>query len=192
MKIIIGLLISFVSFSLSATSSMQQKYPHGLLTDDYGILSDADLLVETRGFEIPPYDIKNSMLPFRRWQCFETSKVEFRYSTWRDNDPSGPSNIIVTLCDFHFQVTDMSGIKQIYYGRRTRQVEGCKMYFNEWKKVRKDAKHVCFIGEAGSYENGEKWWVWGKTKTKNKCMNYFEGECDSDKRLKKRKNEETR
>ena len=72
-----SLLIPFISLSLWAISPLQQKYPYGLLTDDYGILSEADLLVETRGLEITPYDIKNDMLAFRRWQCFETKKVEF-------------------------------------------------------------------------------------------------------------------
>jgi hypothetical protein len=43
---------------------------------------------------------------------------------------------------------------------------------------------TCILGEAGSYENKEKGWTWGKTKTKNGCMSYFVGECDSEKRLK--------
>ena len=87
------------------------------------------------------------MLPVRRWQCFETKKVVFRYSTWRDIDPSGPSDIIVTLCDFHFEMQDSSSIKHFYYGRGVRQIEGCKMVFNKWRDIRKNAEFACFSGE---------------------------------------------
>jgi hypothetical protein len=169
----------FIPFLISqisahAEDSLQKKYPDIMLTNDYAIVSEVDIL----------YDIKKHGRGASLWQCFETSKVEFRYNTWKESDPLGPSNIIVTLCDFHFQAKDLSGIKQIYYGRRARQVEGCRMYFDEWKQLRKSEKYACFIGEAGSYDNGEKWWVWGKTKTKNGCMSYFVGECDSEKKLK--------
>ncbi len=40
------------------------------------------------------------------------------------------------------------------------------------------------LGGPGCYENKEKGWIWAKTKTKNGCMSYFVGECDSEKKLK--------
>ena len=152
-----------------------------VLTDDYGILTDADLLYETqRG--VTPYKLEDGLSAYQRWQCFETKKVLFKYSAWRDDYSDFARG--ATLCDYSFNVTDAAGVYHLYVARRAKELIDCRELFREWKKIRKNSKYTCILGEAGSYENKEKGWIWGKTKTKNGCMSYFVGECDSEKKLK--------
>lgn len=181
MKNIFIVLFFLTPFFLYAQSLLQKKYPHGLLTDDYGILIEADLLYET-GRAVTPYKIEDNSSPYQRWQCFETKKVLFKYSTWRDDYTDFGRG--ATLCDYSFNVTDAAGIHHIYVARRAKELIDCRELFREWKNVRKNSKYTCLLGEPASYENKEKGWIWGKTKTKNKCMSYFVGECDSEKKLK--------
>ena len=181
MKTTFIVLFFLTPFFLYAQSWLQKKYPHGLLTDDYGILTEADLLCETER-AVTPYIIEDNSSPYQRWQCFETKKVLFKYSTWRDDYTDFGRG--ATLCDYSFNVTDAAGIHHIYVARRAKELIDCRELFREWKNVRKNSKYTCLLGEPASYENKEKGWIWGKTKTKNGCMSYFMGECDSEKKLK--------
>lgn len=170
------------SFLAQAESLLQKKYPQGLLTDDYGVLNEADLFYETKRAMGTSYKLEDDLSVHQRWQCFETKKVQFRYSMWRDDySDYGPG---ATLCDYSFRVNDEIGVQHIYVARRAKARTDCRELFKEWKKIRKNSKYTCLIGEPASYENKEKAWIWGKTKTKNGCMSYFMGECDSEKRLK--------
>ncbi|OFZ25945.1 MAG: hypothetical protein A2381_09815 [Bdellovibrionales bacterium RIFOXYB1_FULL_37_110] len=180
-------LFVFNSFLAQAKSPLQEKYPHGLLTDDYGVLTEADLVYAAKGVERTPYKIEDGSSAYQRWQCFETKKMLFRYSTWRDDYTDFGRG--ATLCDYSFQVNDEQGVRHLYVARRAKELVDCRELFKEWKKVRKDSKYTCILGEPGSYENKEKGWIWGKTKTKSKCMSYFVGECDSEKKLKEYENE---
>lgn len=182
MRFFIFFFISFYCLPILSKSSLQGKYPHGLLTDDYGVLTEADLVYATKGVEFTPYKLEDDLSVYQRWQCFETKKVLFKYPTWRDD--YSDFGLGATLCDYTFEVKDNAGIKHVYFIRRAWEIETCRMVFREWKRVRKNSKYVCLLGEAGSYANKEKGWVWGKTKTKSKCMSYFVGECDSEKKLK--------
>jgi hypothetical protein len=183
MRIITLFLLVFNTFLTNAKSPLQEKYPHGLLSDDYGLLNEADLIYETKRARETPYQIEDGTSAYQRWQCFETKKVLFKYSAWQELDSDFGKGISI-LCDYSFRLTDKTGIKHMYYARKSWPLETCREAFHEWKRVRKNSKYVCIIGEASSYENKEKGWVWGKTKTKNGCMSYFLGECDSEKKLK--------
>ncbi len=175
MKIIL-ILIFFSKYAFSQ-NSLRAKYPNELLSDDYGVLTEKDLLADENGIAIAPYKIHNAWEAFRRWQCFESKKLLFHYHTWKDSDPYGALNEIATLCLFSFDVTDSSGIKHSYLIRRAKDVKTCQMFFHKWKKIRKNEKYVCISGSSANYEDGVKYWFWGKIKTKKKCMAYFENEC---------------
>ncbi len=181
MKSLISFLILFYCFPAISKSLLQEKYPQGLLTDDYGVLNKTDLVYETqRG--VTPYKLEDDLSAYQRWQCFETKKIKFLYDVRRDDYSDFGHGAI--LCDYSFEVNDDAGVHHFYIARRAKEITDCRALFREWKKIRKNSQYACILGEAGSYKNKEKAWTWGKTKTKNGCMSYFVGECDSEKRLK--------
>jgi hypothetical protein len=182
MRTFICFFILFYCLPVLSKSLLQEKYSHGLLTDDYGILNEADLLYEIKTAKVTPYKMEEHQPAYQRWQCFETKKIKFLYNTWRDDYSDFGRG--ATLCDYSFEVNDDAGVHHLYVARRAKEVVDCRALFREWKKLKKDSKYTCILGEPGSYENKEKGWTWGKTKTKNGCMSYFVGECDSEKKLK--------
>lgn len=182
MKSLFFLFALLASFLIHAKSLLQEKYPQGLLTDDYDVLTEPDLVYATKGVNLSPYKLEDDLSVYQRWQCFETRKIKFLYNTWRDDYSDFGSG--ATLCDYSFEVNDEAGVHHLYVARRAKEVVDCRELFREWKKVRKNSKFTCILGEPGSYENKEKGWTWGKTKTKNGCISYFVGECDSEQRLK--------
>jgi hypothetical protein len=100
---------SFILYILFLThawgeSVLQKKYLHGLLTDDYEILNERDLLADIEDAKPTPYRIYEFQPAYRRWQCFRTKDVSFTYETWKDNDPMGSASVIVDLCLFSIEV----------------------------------------------------------------------------------------
>jgi len=62
---------SFILYILFLThawgeSALQKKYPHGLLTDDYGIINERDLLVDVEDAKPTPYRINEFQPAYRR------------------------------------------------------------------------------------------------------------------------------
>ena len=136
------------------------------MTEDYGILSKEDLL----------YDIKLG-IP-NQWQCFPAKDITFNYDTWRDNDPMGRFDIIVTLCYFGIEVqTDK--LSHVYIDRRARLVEFCEELHKEWKQLTLGESYLCLNGEPHGDEDKEKNWTWNKVKTLKGCLSLFEGDCDN-------------
>jgi hypothetical protein len=81
----------FLNFSAKA-GNLDNKYPDLLLSDDYGILDEADIL----------YDIQKLGRGAAIWQCFPLKDVKYSYSTFVDVDPTGDTKEVNTLCDFTF------------------------------------------------------------------------------------------
>jgi len=182
MRLFISLFILLYCLPVFSKSILQEKHPYGLLTDDYGVLNEADLLYETKRAKVTPYKLEDNHSAYQRWQCFATKKIKFLYDIWRDDYTDFGRG--ATLCDYSFEVNDDAGVHHFYIARRAKEVEDCRELFREWKKLKKNSKYVCILGEPASYEDKEKGWIWGKTKTKHGCMSYFLGECNSEKRLK--------
>ncbi len=179
MKYFLVILIIFLTVNKQfAASSLQMKYPDGLLTDDYGILQEADLLFDIKNGNPRKYNISEMQSGYYRWQCFKVEDVKFKYSTWRAPDPMGAFNIIVWMCDFSFTVKNQ-GISHFYYDRRARRIEFCRAYASDWKKIKSGQKFVCLNGEPESLTNNQKAWTWNKLKSKNGCTSLFEGDCET-------------
>lgn len=177
MKLLLILLLFFFT-TLSRPISLREKYPDGLLTDDYGILNDADLLKEIKNGTPRPYDKTQFQPGYNRWQCFSLKNVKFGYEKWRDSDPGGPYGVIVDMCDFYFDVRQ-NKIRNYYHDRRARRLEYCQGVEKIWIELTKKQTHVCICGDASSTEDGETFWTWIKYKTKLGCDSLFEGECDT-------------
>ena len=157
-------------------SVLQKKYAYGLLTDDYGILNEKDLLADIDDAKPTPYRINEFQPAYRRWQCFPTKDVSFKFETWKDNDPMGSASIIVDLCLFSIEVKNTKPTHS-YGGRRAYRLEFCKGMEKSWNRLTKNAPYVCLNGHPETYDNSEKHWTWEQFKTFKGCESYFQRSC---------------
>lgn len=180
------ILIILVSHS-EATSSekvsqtLQKKYPQRILTEDYGILTEKDILKDWREFENEPFGAR-----FREgmWQCFPTTDVRFHFDTWKDSDPMGSEKEIITMCDFEFQVRNQK-IWSDYWGRRGLPLESCQSMQAAWVELTHQEEFVCFSGLPTGKRGVEilnrkriiTHWTWNKFQTPKGCFSYFENDC---------------
>jgi hypothetical protein len=179
-KLIIFIIFIPHSLSIMAKDILREKYPCGLLTESYGILTESDIMYDMIGYEPTAYSLAGDLESYSRWQCFPVKSVKFTYTLWRDIHPKGDSSKIVWLCDSSFLVKDKKIIHR-YFDRIVKYREACRKMFADWKKLRKGNKYVCFNGYSTRLRKLVKFWYWNKTKTKNGCISHFVGQCDTEK-----------
>ena len=165
--LLIGLSLLF-SNAYAKSESLQKKYPDIVLSDDYGILDEADIL----------YDIQKSGRGAALWQCISTKDVRYSYSTFVDVDPTGESDQVNTFCDFTFSAKKIE-MQNFYYDRSARDIYSCRKRNKKWKKITKGQSYVCLSGSFSSFNGKRRIWFWNKTKTKKGCDSLFEGYCDT-------------
>ncbi|MBI4041779.1 MAG: hypothetical protein HY390_07940 [Deltaproteobacteria bacterium] len=160
--------------------SKEPKYSDSLLTADDGIVTADDLAYDHCRREIVPYN-PNTAFNSLYWQCLPVKDVKPTYRIFRDNDPMGAWDVVITMCHLELNVNH-KGEKQVYVDRRGHHVEYCKDFVQKWLKLTKDQEIVCLSGSGGEYyfdEKGGKYklWTWEKFKTKKGCHSYFFGDC---------------
>lgn len=158
-----------------------KRYPDLLLTSDYGILSETDLITNLLYFYPIIYSPDRfSVTP--RWQCFPTKAVTPSFRTWKDYLATEyPSH---ELCDLHINA-EYEGLFHQYAERRAYESFHCYEFMKKWKKITDGEKYVCLSGEYGDYwpEKSTEMkktvisWTWDKIKTKKECMEYFGSPC---------------
>lgn len=184
-KFIIGIILLF-SLSLKVwclSLASKQKYPYGLLTDDYGILTENDLAIYTLNSNSEPFSDKQNSGAYNYWQCFPRDHVsisfeDMGYSSenigWKD-----------TLAEMKITVWIKPGVFHEYEMRRTWAVTDSLKDFTHWHHLMKGEKYVClaghFVSREHHIEKGVKTevygWIFDKIKTKKGCASYFEGDC---------------
>lgn len=166
--LIIGLLLSIFSCKTSTIKAIYSGKKIEMVHPDYGILPES-------------YRTRSGMRPLM-WRCFPTKDVEVKYRTWRDADPMGPYDVIVTMCDFEMFVKSNS-IFHVYHGRRGKQVIYCDEFKAAWSKLTQGEEHICMDGETltkGEPEEDEDSkkmlvsWTWDKIKTKKGCYSFWD------------------
>lgn len=174
-----------LSPNVYANSVLKQKYPHGLLTEDYGILEENDLAADAKNNGPYPYDINKFQPAYMRWQCFPTEDTKFTYEKWKGNDPWGSETKIVEMCAYSFYAQN-GKISHSYSGRRAYRIEFCKDLQKKWKQLTTNEPYVCLNGSPDSTLKEvkkskislyEKSWTWNQFKTKKGCYYYFQGGC---------------
>ena len=159
---------------------LKKKYPHSMLTPDYGIITDGDLAQENKHYNMRAYGAGDYSVAY--WICVPTKSVKNIYETWRDSDPwSGSNKPIVTLCSLSTIINNKQVGIHKYYGRRAQYVSYCRDFVKKWKQLTRNEPIVCLSGEAGGteteLENGSsttfKWWTWNKFRTRKGCYAYF-------------------
>ncbi|MCB0411282.1 MAG: hypothetical protein KDD22_02075 [Bdellovibrionales bacterium] len=169
MKFKIFLIGLFVAVSSSKTYSVEPVKKTKVVQSDYGILSVAD---KTR----------KPLTPVE-WRCFPIKDVQVKYHTWRDADPMGRYDVIVTMCNFEIRVSSKP-FPHVYSGRRAKEVVYCNDFRAAWNKLTQGEEHICFDGETITKGEPEKdavskkmrvSWTWDKVKTKKGCYSFWDG-----------------
>lgn len=166
--LIAGLILVICSCKTSANKAIYSSNKIEMVDPDYGVLPESH---RTRSGARP-----------LMWRCFPIIDVNVKYRTWRDADPMGPSNVIVTMCDFEIWA-EGKPFQHLYSGRRAKQEDYCNEFKTAWKKLTQGEKHICLDGETineGKPEQDKDLkkmlvsWTWDKIKTKKGCYSFWE------------------
>jgi hypothetical protein len=180
---IIVLLNFFISFmpaiSVNAKSThleqLKSRYPYGLIGDDYGLLNEEDLSVNTcRGYATPFSGDQN--MAYSYWQCFpiKNAKMECSSLGYDPVDKEETAYMIV-------EAQNKDGWHS-YLARDAMEIHDCKELMHAWKQKTHGEKYVCVSGSYGGstgIRNGikETHWVFDKFKTRKGCEAY-KNECN--------------
>ncbi len=176
LTLLICLLLSSQLFAVTPESI--KKYPYQLLTNDYGILNEANLKRYTYEVNIEPFTEKFTGLDY--WQCFPTKNVTVGYEKG-DYDPDEK----IVHGSPYIQVKTSSTMKYEYALRRAFSLEYARNKVKKWQKLMINHQFVCiggyFVEKKEKIQNKKKechqLWVFENLKTKQGCDSYFSGWC---------------
>ena len=175
----IVLIILFVFQLLNCTSRpkspMQKSYPHAMITNDYGIVSESDLRFSYE--EGNPNPLGGEITNFIYWIC--TKKENFRFNCHE----MGPSDLIEHNADVEISIIDEK-ISYHFSGRRAIPFQGCLEWVKEWNKMLENDSHACVAGNHAMEEyhpdgKREFRFIYERFKTKDKCTSWFLDHCSN-------------
>ncbi len=192
MQKIAGIVALLVAITQSAVAdhsqthleNLKKRYPFGLIGDDYGLLTQEDLAINTCNvLQLTPFpEEKNMAYPY--WQCFRVKDTKF------ECDSLGYDS--VTRKETGYMAIDAIGNGGLhsYLARDAIDMRGCRKWRKVWKQKTYGQQYVCLSGSYGAYSGvraglRETGWVFDKFKTRKGCESFFVGECS----LKKQKKE---
>lgn len=161
--------------TLDHLNKLKKKYPYGLLTNDFGILSESDLAINTCYGMVDPVSSGNGAYPY--WQCFETKNTKFECARGDyDNEEKSMMTIMAI-------VVEQGQHSDEYLSPRAIRMADCQYFKHEWMRTTKKETHVCISGQEMTYKKqtlkGTKsFWIFDKFKTSKSCVPYFENGCD--------------
>lgn len=179
-KALMYLFVVSVPMALQASTHLQelnQRFPFGLLTDDYGVLDELDLKINTCIAEPTPFSKSNTISPYPYWQCFEVkrSKMDCERGKYDPHEKALMSMLVVS--------GKREGERHEFISRRPMPLSSCKLFQKDWQKFTWHEKYVCVSGSDHSIEiqDGKPVWIWifGRYKTHKGCDSYFADECES-------------
>ncbi len=181
-KIIYILVMTVFVFceTYALSEALKKKYPHSVLTDDYGILNQIDLNSVLDGV-YPPISSPKKGYGYIYWQCFPRQQVKISLEdTGYMSESHDETDAEITIT-----ATGKDSVIHQYGMRRNWPVLGQKERFNQYLKLMQAEKYVCIAGTF--IESEEKtiegvkhhtyYWVFEKMKTKKGCEAYFEDGC---------------
>ncbi len=162
---------------LSHIQKLKVAYPFGLIGDDYGILSEEDLAINTCVAQAVPFALDGDTI-YSYWRCYSTSDAALRCDD-PDYDEDEKSMMVILA----LEIRSKKDGSHDYLTRRAIRLESCKYFQNEFNKLTKEESHICVSGEfwekhSKDIVNGEMIWSFDKFKTKKGCVSYFAGQCD--------------
>ncbi|MGE0632176.1 MAG: hypothetical protein AB7O96_07190 [Pseudobdellovibrionaceae bacterium] len=169
-----------IIFLLGCTTSpktfLQKKYPEGMLTQDFGILSEEDLKHYYNNGD--PHRLGERFSNFGYWICAPISQVNFSCDDFGKNEDDGE----------HYGEAEIKIRADIaryeFGGRHALPIEGCWGRVQDWKKLTRHQSHVCVSGYEAGPKMEEKVPVYGfvydRIKTKSGCDDWFDQNCKND------------
>jgi len=155
-----------------------KKYPYQLLTNDYGILNEANLKIYTKEVNVEPFTGKFNGLDY--WQCYPTKNLTVWYEKQND-DPYEKRE----RGDAHITVSITPTIIHDYVPRRSFSSDYAKQKVSIWMHLIKNQLYACiggvYVSTHKKMEDGkeitEHGWIFENLKTKKGCDSYFSGWC---------------
>ncbi len=159
---------------------LKLKFPHGLVSDEHGILNVEDLAINACEVRPRPFNSTSLYYPYEYWQCFETKKISFNCDTnGTPDEHEGVMGLIVVK-------TSLDGIDHKYIAPRLWPIKNCKRFLKDAATLLKGEKYACVSGSFIENEKDRRGylstsWLFGRIKTKKGC----EGQrCDLPKKFK--------
>jgi hypothetical protein len=176
--IAVGLFLSSTSFAGAGPTRLEKlksRYPYGLIGDDYGLLTEEDLAVNTcNALERTPFSGEKNMA-YSYWQCFPLKDVKM------ECDSLGYDSAIKKETGYlEIDAQNGNGI-QSYLARDAMDMGDCRKYLWWWKQKTQGEEHVCVSGSYGGFRgirdgHKETDWVFDKFKTRKGCESH-RSEC---------------
>lgn len=158
-------------------ANLQQRFPLGMVTNDYGVLSEDDLnFYEMNG---QPNPLGGEITNFAYWICAPTSHIRFKC-----NDFGRPNDINEEhLGEPEIFIHDKT--KRYHFaGRRAFPIQGCVEKVDLWNALASMQNHLCVSGyQAGPETNSngliEFTFVYDRIKSHSGCDSWFDGGCQN-------------
>lgn len=164
-----------VSKELSHLEKLKARYPYGVIGDDYGLLEEEDLAVNTcNAVEITPFSGDKNMA-YSYWQCFPLKVAKISCHNL------GYDPVIRKETGYlEIEARNESGV-QYYLARDARDIRECREYLLRWEQKTRGEEYICISGSFGGFEDRrdghkERHWVLDKFKTHKGCVSSG-GEC---------------
>ncbi len=164
---------------LAITPESLKKYPYQLLTNDYGILNEANLKRYTYEVNTEPFTGKFNGLDY--WRCYKTKNVTVWYEKgYYDSDEK------ITHGSPYIRIKTNSTTTYDYVLRRAFSLNYAKNKVKKWQQLMKNQQFVCiggiFVEKNIKIEDRKQItnYLWGfeNLKTKKGCDSYFSGWCN--------------
>lgn len=160
------------------TRNLNTVYPYGVIGDDYGILNEDDLAINTCNVkEVEPFSLTvDTSYPY--WKCYSAKDVSILCD---DPDYDEDEKSLMVILDL--EVRSLKEGNHDYLTRRAIRLESCKYFQNQFKKTTVNESHVCVSGEFWKIDkrndgNSQMIWSFDKFKTKKGCVSYFADKCN--------------
>lgn len=163
---------------LSHVQQLNAAYPFGLIGDDYGILTEEDLAINTCTVaQSVPFSFDGDTI-YPYWKCYSTKDASLHC-----DDPDYDEDEKSLMVILSLEIRSQNDGSHDYLTRRAIRLESCKYFQNEFNKTTKGESNVCVSGEFWKKNpigtgNAEMIWSFDKFKTTKGCVSYFAGNCD--------------
>ena len=148
--------------------ALKSKFPHGLLGEDYGILTMGDLAINACYFKPEPFPPSPLSSPYEYWRCYESKRVSLACDSSGIPDKHGGTMGLVVVTAYTDQV------KNEYIERRPWPIRECELFLKDLAALAKETSHVCISGSFIEDETGEAGhktsnWLFERLKTRQGC-----------------------
>lgn len=170
------IILAIFLFPLTAqalSAVLKQKYPHTVLTDDYGILNEIDLHGELDGVKYPPL-FSTKTKGYFYWQCFPRDSVTLALEDLGDSPEDDPESDIKYNGENNAKLTIYAlgkhGILHKYIMWSHFPVSLTENRFNAYINLMRGEKYICI---EGSYLEKEERKIVGEIETRRQKIYYW-------------------